>query len=167
VKLSGAAAAPRAQCNFNVVTSRGLQTIIRPHEEMTMEPNKQLVRAAFEAMGRSDIRPLYELMTDDFAWVIEGQTRFSRRFEGKEKVKRQLLEPLFDAFATPYRFTIDEIIGEGDRIVVLGRGEVRTKTGLDYNNSYCFVLRLADGKLVELREYLDTALVERVFGSTS
>ena len=130
-----------------------------------MESNKQLVRTAFEAMGRSDIGPLYALMTDDFAWVIEGQTRFSRRFEGKEKVKRQLLGPLFDAFATPYRFTIDEMIGEGDRVVVLGRGEVRTKAGLDYNNSYCFVLRLADGRLVELREYLDTALVERVFGS--
>ncbi|HET9354123.1 MAG TPA: nuclear transport factor 2 family protein [Sphingomicrobium sp.] len=131
-----------------------------------MESNKQLVRTAFEAMGRSDIGPLYALMTDDFAWAIEGQTRFSRRFEGKDKVKRQLLDPLFDAFATPYRFTIDEMIGEGDRIVVLGRGEVRTKTGMDYNNSYCFVLRMADGRLVELREYLDTALVERVFGAT-
>ena len=46
-----------------------------------------------------------------------------------------------------------------------GRGEVKTKGGQDYNNSYCFVLRLEDGKLVELREYLDTALVERVFGA--
>lgn len=134
---------------------------------MTVNANKQLVREAFEAMGRSDIRPLYDLMTDDFAWVIEGQTRFSRRFDGKDKVKRKLLDPLFDAFATPYRFTIDEMIGEGDRVVVLGRGEVKTKAGMDYNNSYCFVLRLADGRLVELREYLDTALVERVFGSAS
>ena len=128
--------------------------------------NKQLVRNAFEAMGRSDIRPLFDLMTDDFAWILEGKTRFSRRFEGKDKVKRQLLEPLFDAFATPYRFTIDDIIAEGDRVVVLGRGEVKMKSGEDYNNSYCFVLRLTEGRLVELREYLDTALVEKVFGST-
>lgn len=128
--------------------------------------NKQLVRNAFEAMGRSDIRPLFDLMTDEFAWILEGKTRFSRRFEGKDKVKRQLLEPLFDAFATPYRFTIDDIIAEGDRVVVLGRGEVKMKSGEDYNNSYCFVLRLTEGRLVELREYLDTALVEKVFGST-
>ena len=63
-----------------------------------------------------------------------------------------------------YRFTIDDIIAEGDRVVVRGRGEFRTKAGKDYNNSYCFVLRLEEGRLVELREYLDTALVERVFG---
>ena len=126
--------------------------------------NRQLIRGAFEALGRSDVRPLYALMRDDFVWIIEGQSRFSRGYDGKESVKRDLLNPLFEAFATPYRFTIDEIIGEGDRIVVLGRGEVRTKAGLDYNNSYCFVLRMADGRLVELREYLDTALVESVFG---
>lgn len=128
------------------------------------DTNRQFVRDAFEAMGRSDIRPLTELMTDDFAWIIEGQSRFSRRYDGKEAVKRDLLDVLFQAFATPYRFTIDEIIAEGERVVVLGRGEVKTKAGKDYNNSYCFVLKLADGKLVELREYLDTALVESVFG---
>jgi ketosteroid isomerase-like protein len=70
---------------------------------------------------------------------------------------------LFEAFATPYRFTIEEIFAEADRVVVLGRGQVATKWGKDYNNSYCFVLRLADGQLRELREYLDTALVEAVF----
>lgn len=133
---------------------------------MTTDTNKQLVRDAFEAMGRSDIRPLTNLMRDDFVWIIEGQSRFSRSYEGKEAVKRDLLAPLFEAFATPYRFTIDELIAEGDRVVVRGRGEVRTKGGKDYNNSYCFVLELADGKLIELREYLDTALVERVFGAT-
>jgi len=132
---------------------------------MTVETNKQLVRDAFEAMGRSDIGPMVDLMTDDFAWIIEGQSRFSRSYEGKEAVKRDLLAPLFEAFATPYRFTIDDIIAEGDRVVVRGRGEVTTKAGKDYNNSYCFVLGLEDGKLVELREYLDTALVERVFGA--
>jgi uncharacterized protein len=132
---------------------------------MTAETNRALAHEAFEAMGRSDIRPLVDLMTDDFAWIIEGQTRFSRRFDGKAAVRDELLKPLFDAFATPYRFVIDEMIAEGDRVVVLGRGEVRTKSGKDYNNSYCFVLRMAGGRLVELREYLDTALVESVFGS--
>ena len=132
---------------------------------MSTANNKSIAREAFEAMGRSDIRPLYELMSEDFAWQIEGRTRFSRRFEGKAAVKRDLLDPLFEAFASPYHFTIDEMIAEGDRVVVLGRGAVKTKWGKDYENSYCFVLRLAEGRLTELREYLDTALVEQVFGS--
>ena len=132
---------------------------------MSVQSNKLIIREAFEAMGRSDIGPLVALMADDFAWIVEGQSKFSNRFDGKAAVEEKLLRPLFEAFATPYRFEIEEIIGEGERVVVLGRGQVRTRWGKDYNNSYCFVLKLAGGKLVELREYLDTALVESVFGS--
>ena len=56
----------------------------------------------------------------------------------------------------------EEIIAEGDRVVVLARGEVKTVRGEDYNNSYCFVLRMRGGRIVEVREYCDTALAERV-----
>ena len=132
---------------------------------MSTAENKRLVANAFEAMGRSDIEPLVDLMTDDFAWIVEGKSTFSNRFDGKANVQRKLLQPLFDTFATPYRFEIDEIIAEGDRVVLLGRGQVRTKWGKDYDNHYCFVIRMADGRMVELREYLDTALVESVFGA--
>ena len=42
------------------------------------------------------------------------------------------------------------------------RGEVMTRKRKAYNNSYCYVIRLAGGQMRELTEYLDTALVERV-----
>ena len=132
---------------------------------MSNAENKRVVTHALEAMGRSDIGPLVDLMAEDFAWIVEGQSKFSNRFGGKAAVEQKLLRPLFDTFATPYRFAIDEVIAEGDRVVVLGRGQVRTKWGKDYNNHYCFVIRMAEGRMIELREYLDTALVESVFGS--
>jgi ketosteroid isomerase-like protein len=132
-----------------------------------MTDNKQIVRAAFEALEQSDPEPLIRLMGDDCDWVIEGhQTRFSRRVAGKAAVEGELLRPLFETFATPYRFTIGEIIAEGDRVVVTGRGQVRTRWGKDYDNHYCFVIRMADGRMREIREYLDTALVEAVFGGS-
>jgi ketosteroid isomerase-like protein len=33
------------------------------------------------------------------------------------------------------------------------------KGGLPYCNTYCFVFRLADGKLAEVTEYMDSELV--------
>jgi hypothetical protein len=44
-------------------------------------------------------------------------------------------------------------------VVVEGRGQVTTKTGKPYDNSYCWIYRLADGKIKEITEYLDTELV--------
>jgi ketosteroid isomerase-like protein len=43
--------------------------------------------------------------------------------------------------------------------VVQCHGRVTTKAGRPYHNTYCHVCRLADGKLIELTEYCDTALV--------
>jgi uncharacterized protein len=39
-----------------------------------------------------------------------------------------------------------------------------TKTGQRYDNHYCLVYRVVDGKITEIKEYLDSDLVERVLG---
>jgi ketosteroid isomerase-like protein len=124
--------------------------------------NKRIVSDAFDGLARADATAFLDLMTDDFVWIVEGQSKWSLRFDGKEAVQRDLIRPLFANFATPYRNLAEELIAEGDRVVVLCRGEVKTRAGKDYNNSYCFVLRMRDGKMVELREYMDTALAEAV-----
>jgi ketosteroid isomerase-like protein len=39
-----------------------------------------------------------------------------------------------------------------------------TKAGEPYCNHYCMLYRLADGRIVEIKEYQDSALCERVLG---
>ncbi len=124
--------------------------------------NKRAVRHAFDGLAEADATAFLELMADDFSWIIEGRSKWSMRFDGKEAVQRKLIPPLFANFATPYRNFAEEIIAEDDRVVVLCRGEVKTVAGEDYNNRYCFVIRMRSGKMVELREYMDTALAEAV-----
>jgi uncharacterized protein len=125
-----------------------------------LQSNKQIIQQAFDGLGRGDPTSFIDAMADDFTWIIEGQSKLSRRYEGKSAVQNELVPALFANFATDYRNFADEIIGEDDRVVVLARGEVKTVRGEDYNNSYCFVIRMRDGKMVELREYMDTALAE-------
>lgn len=55
----------------------------------------------------------------------------------------------------------ERIIAEGDRVVVLFSGDVPTRAGKRYNNRYCYIYRIEGGKVKELTEYFDTALVER------
>ena len=122
--------------------------------------NKRIIAEAFEGLARADARAFIDSMADDFTWIIEGQCRFSRSYEGKDAIRNELVPALFANFASEYRNYADEIIAEADRVVVLARGEVKTVRGEDYNNNYCFVIRMRDGKMVELREYMDTALAE-------
>lgn len=70
-----------------------------------------------------------------------------------------MLAPLFAQFADQYTNTAQRFIAEDDVVVVECRGRVMTKAGKPYNNRYCWVCRLEDGRLRELVEYMDTELV--------
>jgi uncharacterized protein len=138
--------------------------LIEQEAILSADENRRLIRAAFDDLAKADAAAFLDLMADDFSWIVEGQSKWSMRFDGKEAVRRDLIRPLFANFATPYRNFAEEIIATSDRVVVLCRGEVKTISGKDYNNSYCFVLRMRGGEMVELREYMDTALAEAALG---
>ena len=65
-------------------------------------------------------------------------------------------------------FHIDNIIAEGNHVVVQGHASGRTtKSGKPYNNTYCLVYEIIDGTIRTLTEYCDTDLVNVAFGTTS
>jgi len=57
--------------------------------------NKRIIAEAFDGLARADARAFLDAMADDFTWIIEGQCRFSRRYEGKQAVRDELIPPLF------------------------------------------------------------------------
>ena len=56
------------------------------------------------------------------------------------------------------------MIAEGDYVVTQARGQAKTKSGGDYNNTYCIVYRFQDGQVAAVTEYLDTELVTKALG---
>lgn len=122
--------------------------------------NKQLMQAIFAELAQGNGKPFVDAMADSFCWILPGQTAWSRRYEGKQVVREQLFKPLFAQFAGTYTNRATRFVAEDDVVVVECRGEVITRKGKPYNNTYCYVCRLADGKLVELVEYMDTQLVD-------
>lgn len=127
---------------------------------MTPADNKRIVAEAFDGLSRADPTAFIDAMADDMVWIVEGQSRVSGRYEGKAAFQNDLVRTLFANFATDYRNIPEDIIADDDRVIVLARGEVKTVRGEDYNNSYCFVIRMRGGKIAEVREYCDTALAE-------
>jgi uncharacterized protein len=122
--------------------------------------NKQLMQAIFDSLALGNGKPFLDAMADDFCWVIPGQTAWSRCFEGKQAVQNELFRPLFAQFATQYTNRATRFVAEDDAVVVECHGQVTTKKGRPYNNTYCYVCRLEDGKLKELVEYMDTQMMD-------
>jgi len=124
---------------------------------MSATANKQLLQEIFAALGQSNSRPLVDAMADDFRWTMVGSNKWAKTYAGKQAVIGELFAALrrkMDRVTTiAHRF-----IAEGDLVVVEARGANTTKVGLPYCNTYCFVFRLADGKLAEVTEYMDSEL---------
>jgi uncharacterized protein len=126
---------------------------------MDAAENKQLMADIFAGLAVGDGRRFIESLAEDFYWTITGTTAWSGTYRGKEAVRTKLLQPLFAQFADRYTNALHRIVAEGDCVVVECRGKVTTKAGKPYNNTYCWVCRIVDGRLTELTEYLDTELV--------
>lgn len=129
---------------------------------MSTTENRALVQSIMEARARGDGEPFRAAMAEDFVWRMIGSTAWSGAYCGREEVIERLFKPLFATFAGPYAISVDRVLADGDHAVVQCRGEGTTRQGQRYANTYCFVIRLQDGKLKELTEYMDTALVDSV-----
>ena len=129
---------------------------------MTAAENKKLMQDVFEALGRGDSRPYLDILADDFTFTITGHNPWSRTIVGKQAVREELYGPLFAQFADRYTAQLVNLVAEGDTVVVEHRGCVTTRKGKLYNNEYCLVCRLEDGKLKSVKEYADSLLVDRV-----
>ncbi len=126
------------------------------------EENRKLLGSIFDALAAGDSRPFVAAMTDDFSWRFAGRWSWAIDWgRGRDETLRRLLGPLMAQFSD-YRAWAEELIAEGDRVVVRASAEARTVGGEDYPQAYCYVFTVRDGRLVDVLEYCDTSLVERV-----
>jgi uncharacterized protein len=123
--------------------------------------NKQLMQTVFAGLANGDGQPFMDALADDVRWTVIGTSPWSGTYQGKRAVMDELMRPLFSQFADQYKARASRIIADEDHVVVEARGMVTTKSGQPYNQTYCYVFRLADGKVRELTEYLDTELVSQ------
>lgn len=126
--------------------------------------NKALLQWVFADLAAGQGRPFLDMLAEDVVWHVEGSTGWSRSYQGKSAVKADLLKPLQAVLDGPSRLSASRFIAEADCVVVQARGNMHTKAGAPYCNSYCMIFRLRDGRVVEITEYADTALIERVLG---
>jgi ketosteroid isomerase-like protein len=131
---------------------------------MGISENKQVVHTFLDAGARGDLQTCYDQLADDVAWTNIGHTKYSGTFTGKGDLIGKLVGPLFGQLEGGITSTIRNVVAEGDLVVVQSTGQATTTTGRPYNNTYCQVFTIRDGKIGAVMEYMDTALVNEVFG---
>ena len=131
---------------------------------MSTESNKKLVREIYTDSANRSGTTFVDNLADDACWTVTGQYSWSHQFRGRDAINNGLMGHFRSFFAQRPRTVASNFIAEGDYVVVEARGDNVTKAGLRYDNQYCMVWRIENGKIKEIREYCDSTLVERVLG---
>jgi uncharacterized protein len=129
---------------------------------MGVAENKETVCKMREAKG---LEPMLATLSDDVRWTIIGNTKYSGTMNGKQEIIDKLLRPITAELESMGSSHLDNVIAEGDYVVVQQHASGRkTKSGNDYNNTYCLVYKVIDSKIKEITEYCDTELITAAFG---
>jgi uncharacterized protein len=127
--------------------------------------NKKLMQAIFARVAVGDGSLFVQHLADDVTMHVTGQYSWSRTFRGKHSVLNDLFGHVAARTQSPRKTVPIRFFADDDHVVVEARGDMLTKEGERYDNDYCLVYRLAEGKIVEIREYQDSMLCERALGA--
>jgi ketosteroid isomerase-like protein len=131
--------------------------------ETTTGANRALMQKIFVGLEQGDGTLLFESMTDDVRWRIIGTTKWSKTYEGKPAILRDMIGQVRAILAERVKLAPQRFIADGEWVAVEARGDSVTKTGVPYRNEYCMVFRIVGGRITEVTEYNDTQLIVTVF----
>ena len=126
---------------------------------MSPQENVQIVKDAFAAMGSGDMQGLLALSAEDIEWIIPGKdwplagTHCGHAGLADLLQKSEMLET-----STEPR----EFVAQGDRVLVIGfaKGKV-IATNKTFEDDWVFAITVRNGKLTNVREYVDTQALAR------
>src|SRR6202795_3382784 len=150
------------------MTTPALEEKRKPHilknneETRNMSNNHvQIVKDFFAAMGRGDKRGLLALSAEDIEWIIPGEdgplAGTHRGHAGLADVLQKASDTLETSYPEP-----PEFVAQGDRVLVVGFATGRIKaTNRTFEDRWVFAITVRNGKLTNIREYIDTQALAR------
>lgn len=128
--------------------------------------NKAIVADFFATFSKGDVPGVIERLHDDGSWWVSGAIEGMSGTYSKAE-----LAGLLDGARALYRegalqITPTSMTAEDDRVSVEAKSFATMEDGRVYANSYNFLVTVRDGKVCNVREYMDTIHArETFFGS--
>ena len=119
---------------------------------------KRVVQRYLDALVGGDVDTIRDSFADDATWTVVSDLPFAGPWCGRDRIVTDFLggvvSALFEAGSHVFEFPM--MIGEGETVALEWRVQARTAAGQAYENNYCGLFVIRDGRIAAVREYLDT-----------
>jgi hypothetical protein len=122
------------------------------------ETNRQTIQDAFEAW-QAGTAQIADVFAPEMVWRIEGHSVASREYANRQQFIDEVLAPFGARFAAGERFRperIRSVHADGDTVIVIWDGRGVANDGRPYENSYAWVMRMRDGKVIDGTAFYDS-----------
>lgn len=116
--------------------------------------NKEIVKSFFEKVSNGRIAEAFELVDAHVNWWIPGTLPFSGN-KTKEQYM-QVVNAIGKGFPTGFSLSVISSIAEGNKVAAEVESVGNHVNGRHYNNKYHFLFEIENGKIVSVKEYMDT-----------
>ncbi len=124
--------------------------------------NKRTVQDAFAAWADGDGNAFFRLLADDVRWTVIGTTEISGSFTSRQEFLDKAAGKIGAVLARPLVPNLVSLLADGDLVSIQWEAHSETNSGLPYRQTYSWVVRFDQGRIVEGTAYLDTELLTAV-----
>jgi len=110
------------------------------------EINKAILEEANAHVSEGNYEKFLSFCTDDTEWTFVGDVTL----KGKDAVRQYMAT----TYIEPPKFTVSNLIAEGEFLTVLGDITLKEAGGKAVHYSYCDVWRFRNDQIAELRAYV-------------
>ena len=121
------------------------------------------VRRVFKGLEQGDGASFFEHVDDKVDWIVEGTHPLAGHYKSKSDFLAGTFAKLGKVLPNGTQLVVEHLIVKDDQAVVELHSLATAKNGLKFDNRYCWVCRFVNRTIVEVRAYLDSALVARLF----
>ena len=127
---------------------------------MGLAENKQMVRDWVKALSAGDADRICAMYAPDLRYYVVGDWPLGGHF-GREYMENNCRD-IFTVFPEGLAFKTERLVAEGDWVCLEMRSEGRHVSGHDYANHYTYWFEIKDGRITQLKEWLDTLRANEV-----
>ncbi len=128
-----------------------------------MAVSEAYVRSIFKHLEEGDGAAFFERVADDVDWTVEGTHPLAGRYNSKSAFLSHTFAKLGKVLPGGTQLHVVGKLLSGDWVVVELASMATARNGMRFDNKYCWLLRFSNEMIVEVRAYLDSALVTRLF----
>ncbi len=128
-----------------------------------MSIDEQTVRSIFAGLEHGDGDAFFEHVADDVDWTVMGTHPLAGHYPSKSAFQEGTFGKLGKVLPDGAQLRVTNVVIGGDVAVVELVSGATARNGMRFDNHYCWVVRFDGGTIVEVRAYLDSAMVAELF----